>query len=39
MDVTEKRVVVIGNGASAVQCVAALKPDGLPKLSESDALC
>ncbi|KAJ5942010.1 hypothetical protein N7516_002178, partial [Penicillium verrucosum] len=24
MDVTEKRVVVIGNGASAVQCVAAL---------------
>lgn len=26
MDPTGKRVIVIGNGASAVQCVAALQP-------------
>lgn len=29
MDVKGKRVVVIGNGASAVQCVAALQPGKL----------
>lgn len=29
MDVKGKRVVVIGNGASAVQCVAALQPGEL----------
>lgn len=26
LDVKDKRVIVIGNGASAVQCVAALQP-------------
>ena len=30
-DLTGKRVAVIGNGASAVQCVAALQPGKMPR--------
>jgi cation diffusion facilitator CzcD-associated flavoprotein CzcO len=34
MTVKDKRVIVIGNGASAIQCVAALQPGELQSHSE-----